>query len=206
MNQAQTITLYQPTLQRIAYNLVRSKADAEDIVQETFLKWLSIESEKIKNTKAYLITAVKNNCLNHLNSLRKKKVEYLDSINIAEFIHRFKENNFAHMDLEADLDRAFKVIASKLEPLERAVYILKEVFGFDYKALQEALDKKQEHCRQLVSRAKKKLNENKASLHFELPDVSQLMASFRKSCEGGNVKEFIQDLKMDISKAIKEKF
>ena len=206
MNQAQTITLYQPTLQRIAYNLVRSKADAEDIVQETFLKWLSIESEKIKNTKAYLITAVKNNCLNHLNSLRKKKVEYLDSINIAEFIHRFKENNFAHMDLEADLDRAFKVIASKLEPLERAVYLLKEVFGFDYKALQEALDKKQEHCRQLVSRAKKKLNENKASLHFELPDVSQLMASFRKSCEGGNVKEFIQDLKMDISKAIKEKF
>ena len=206
MNQAQTIQLYQPTLQRIAYNLVRCKADAEDIVQETFLKWLSIKSEKIQNTKAYLIRAVTNNCLSHLNSLRKKKEEYLDSINVTEFLHRFKENNFAHLDLEADLDRAFKVIASKLEPLERAVYLLKEVFDFDYEALQEVLDKKKEHCRQLVCRAKKKLSEESGRIRFELPDVSQLLTSFRKSCEGGNVKEFIQDLKMDISRSPKEKF
>ena len=206
MNQAQTIQLYQPTLQRIAYNLVRCKADAEDIVQETFLKWLSIKSEKIQNTKAYLIRAVTNNCLSHLNSLRKKKEEYLDSINVTEFLHRFKENNFAHLDLEADLDRAFKVIASKLEPLERAVYLLKEVFDFDYEALQEVLDKKKEHCRQLVCRAKKKLSEESGRIRFELPEVSQLLNSFRKSCEGGNVKEFIQDLKMDISRSPKEKF
>ena len=77
MNQAQAITLYQPTLTSIAYNLLRSKADAEDVVQETFLKWLTIDSEKIENTKAYLIKAVTNNCLNHINSLRKKKEEYL---------------------------------------------------------------------------------------------------------------------------------
>ena len=52
MNQAQAIELYQPLLHRIAYNIVRCKADAEDIVQETFLKWLSMESEKSRNTKA----------------------------------------------------------------------------------------------------------------------------------------------------------
>ena len=142
MNQSQAIQLYQPTLRSIAYNLVRSRADADDIVQETFLKWLSIDSDKIQNTKAYLIKAVTNNCLNHLNSLRKKKEEYLDSINVSEFIHRFKENNFAQLDLEADLSKAFKVMLTKLEPLERAVYVLKEVFDFDYEALQEALDKK----------------------------------------------------------------
>ena len=67
MNQSQAIQLYQPTLRSIAYNLVRSRADADDIVQETFLKWLSIDSDKIQNTKAYLIKAVTNNCLNHLN-------------------------------------------------------------------------------------------------------------------------------------------
>ena len=72
MNHAQAISLYTPTLQAIAYNLVRCKADAEDIVQETFLKWLTIDSEKIQNTKAYLIRAVTNNCLSHINSLRKK--------------------------------------------------------------------------------------------------------------------------------------
>jgi RNA polymerase sigma-70 factor (ECF subfamily) len=199
MNQARTIELYQPTLQRIAYNIVRCKADAEDIVQETFLKWLSMESDRIQNTKAYLIKAVTNNCLNHIQSLKKKKEEYLDSINVTEFIHRFKENNFAHMDLEADLAKAFQVIHSKLEPLERAVYILKEVFDFDYEALQEVLNKKKEHCRQLVCRAKKKLSEETSRMHFELPDVSQLMASFRKACEKGNPTELVLELKKGIS-------
>ncbi len=199
MNQTQTIALYQPTLRSIAYNLVRSRADADDIVQETFLKWLSIDSDKIQNTKAYLIKAVTNNCLNHLNALKRKKEEYLDSINVSEFIHRFKENNFSHLDLEADLSKAFKVMLTKLEPLERAVYVLKEVFDFDYEALQEALDKKKDHCRQLVCRARKKLSEETSKMHFDLPDGSQLMASFRRACDMGNAAEFVQDLKRDIS-------
>ena len=199
MNQAQVIALYQPTLTSIAYNLLRSKADAEDVVQETFLKWLSIDSEKIQNTKAYLIKAVTNNCLNHLNALKRKKEEYLDSINVSEFIHRFKENNFAHLDLEADLAKAFKVMQAKLEPLERAVYLLKEVFDFDYDALQTVVDKKKDHCRQLLCRAKKKLSEETSKIHFDLPDASKLMASFRKACDIGNAEELIQDLKKDIS-------
>ena len=205
MNQSQAIQLYQPTLKSIAYNIVRSRADADDIVQETFLKWLSIDSDKIQNTKAYLIKAVTNNCLSHLNSLRKKKEEYLDTINVSEFIHRFKENNFAHLDLEADLAKAFKVMQVKLEPLERAVYLLKEVFDFDYEALQEALDKKKDHCRQLVCRAKKKLTEETSRMHFDLPDASQLLASFRKACDLGNAEELIQDLKKDISVTAQKK-
>ena len=206
MNQSQAIQLYQPTLKSIAYNIVRSRADADDIVQETFLKWLSIDSDKIQNTKAYLIKAVTNNCLNHLNSLKKKKEEYLDTINVSEFIHRFKENNFAHLDLEADLAKAFKVMQAKLEPLERAVYLLKEVFDFDYEALQEALDKKKDHCRQLVCRAKKKLSEETSRMHFDLPDASQLMASFRKACDLGNAEELVQDLKKDISSSPLKKY
>ena len=204
MNQTQAITLYQPTLTSIAYNLLRSKADAEDVVQETFLKWLTIDSEKIENTKAYLIKAVTNNCLNHINSLRKKKEEYLDSINVSEFIHRFKENNFSHLDLEADLAKAFRVIQAKLEPLERAVYLLKEVFDFDYEALQEALDKKKDHCRQLVCRAKKKLSDETSKMHFDLPDATQLMASFRKACDRGNATVFVLDLKKDISSTLQK--
>jgi len=205
MNQAKAIALYQPTLQRIAYNLVRCKADAEDIVQETFLKWLSMESDKIQNTKAYLMTAVRNNCLNHLNSLKKKKEEYLDAINMTERINRFKENNFAHLDLEADLDKAFRVIHAKLEPIERSVYLLKEVFDFDYEALQALLNRKKDYCRQVVCRARKKLNEETAKVHFELPDVTQMMASFRKSIEKDNAQEFVQRLKKDILASVSKK-
>jgi RNA polymerase sigma factor (sigma-70 family) len=205
MNPTQTITLYQPLLHTIAYNLVRCKQDAEDIVQETFVKWLSIDQQKIENTKAYLIRAVTNNCLNHLQSLRKKKEQYFDSINIQDLITKFKETNLAHLDLEVNLSAAFKILQTKLEPLERAVYLLKEVFDFDYEELQKALDKKKDHCRQLFHRAKKKLSEETAKIHLELPDTAKMMDSFKKACNFGNEADFVLELKKEISNSPSKK-
>ena len=199
MTHTQTITLYQPLLHAIAYNLVRCKEDAEDIVQDTFVKWLTIDQQKIENTKAYLIKAVTNNCLNHLNSLRKKKEEYFDHFHLSELFTKFKETNLSKLDLDINLNQAFKVLHTKLGPLERAVYLLKEVFDFDYDELQVALDKKQEHCRQLFCRAKKKLEEETDKLHFTLPDTTKMIKSFREACDFGNASKLVQELKQQIS-------
>jgi RNA polymerase sigma-70 factor (ECF subfamily) len=204
LNHAQAITLYQPMLQSIAYNLLRCKADAEDIVQDTFVKWLSIDQTKIQNTKAYLIKSVTNNCLNHLNSLKRKKEEYWDSIMLSQLVVKFKESDFAHLDFEKELSAAFKVIQSKLEPLERATYLLKEVFDFDYAAIQKVIDKKADHCRQLFSRAKKKLNEN-SPVKAESSSASQLYESFKNACTVDNATELINHLKRDIAEAISKK-
>ncbi len=201
MNHAQAITLYQPLLHNIAYNLLRCKADAEDMVQDTFMKWLSIDQTKIQNTKAYLIKSVTNNCLNHLNSLKRKKEEYWDSIMLSQLVVKFKESDFAHIDFEKELAAAFKVIQSKLEPLERAAYLLKEVFDFDYEAIQKVLDKKADHCRQLFSRAKKKLNDASPRIKVEISDASQLFESFKKACTIDNATELISHLKNDIAHA-----
>jgi RNA polymerase sigma factor (sigma-70 family) len=203
MNQAQTIALYRPLLHTIAYNIVRCKQDAEDIVQETFMKWLSVEQEKIQNTKAYLIRSVTNNCLNHINSLKRKKEEYLEQMSDA--ITRFKETNLSHLDLEVNLNAAMKVLHTKLEPLERAVFVLKEVFDFDYEELQQTLDKKKDHCRQLFCRAKKKLSEGTSKIHFDLPDTNKLMENFRKACDFGNASEYINELKKEIAEALQKK-
>jgi len=200
MNQAQTITLYQPLLHAIAYRIVRCKADAEDIVQETFLKWLTIDQQKIENTKAYLIKAVTNNCLSHLDTLKRKKEEYLETINASEFVQKLKEVNFSHLDLDVDLKHAFKVMTAKLQPLERAVFLLKEVFDFDYDSLQKTLDKKKDHCRQLLARARKKLDEETSKVHLDIPNASQLMDSFRKACTMENMSELVTQLKEDIRK------
>lgn len=198
LNPAQTIALYHPILHSIAYNIVRCKQDAEDIVQDTFLKWLSVDRSKIENTKAYLITAVTNNCLNHLNTLRKKNEEYWDNSKLSQWMVKFKETDFSHLDVETELSAAFKILHTKLEPLERAAYLLKEVFEFDYEAIQKALDKKADHCRQLFSRAKKKLSDESQKLHFELPK-SDLLESFKKACHMGEATNLIQELKTDIS-------
>lgn len=201
MNQAQTITLYQPVLQAIAYKILRCKADAEDIVQDTFIKWLSTEQKKIKNTKAYLVRAVRNNCLNHLNTLRKKKEEYLDAIDLSKVAGKFKDD-FSHLDLDAELSKALALLHAKLEPLERAVYLLKEVFDFDYQSVQLALNRKQEHCRQLFCRAKKKLEAIEVpTMTLDLSKSGSWMESFRKACSMDNASGVMASLEG----ALKEK-
>jgi len=205
LNQAQAITLYQPLLHSIAYNLLRCKADAEDVVQDTFLKWLTIDQTKIRNTKAYLITSVTNNCLNHLNALKRKKQEYWDTFQQSEFYAKFKETDFSNIDFEKELSSAFKVLLVKLEPLERAAYLLKEVFDFDYEALQKVLNKKADHCRQLLSRAKKKLSDESSKIKMELPDATQMFESFKKACDLDNASDFVQHLKNDIASKFSKK-
>lgn len=185
-------------LQKIAMRMLKSKADAEDIVQETFIKWLSQEQEKIKNTKAYLIRAVTNNCINHLNALKKKRLQYLEAIHWQEIVERIKEStDLSNFDIETELNRALHILQNKLEPLERAVYVLKEVFDFDYKALQQVLDKKQDHCRQLFCRARKKLREE--TEHFNAvfqPKKTALLESFRKAVDFGQPLDLITQLRM----------
>jgi len=194
MDASQTITLYQPLLHTIAYNLVRCRQDAEDIVQETFMKWLSAEHEKIVNTKAYLIKAVTNNCLNHLNSLKRKKEEYLE--NVHEAFLKFKETNLSHLDIDINLSAALNVLTTKLEPLERAIFLAKEVFDIDYDTIQQAFDKKKDHCRQLFCRAKKKLSEETARIH--IPTKSEMLTTFRNVCDTGNAAELLNALKKDV--------
>lgn len=198
MTPTQTIVLYRPLLHTIACNLVKCKEDAEDIVQETFMKWLSLDQKKIENTKAYLIRAVTNNCLNHLSSLRKKKEEYLDHLHLPELLSRFKEINLSKMDIDINLTQAFKMLQAKLEPLERAVYLLKEGFDFNYDELQQTLNKKKDHCRQLFCRAKKKLNEETSKIHLSLAEGSSLLKSFKEACDG-NATLLVNELKKSIS-------
>ena len=193
----QTIALYHPLLQSAAQKLLRCKADAEDMVQETFIKWLSIDQSTIKNTRAYLMTAVTNNCINHLNTLKRKKEEYLDAFHLPEFLVKIKESDFAHLDFEIEVSKAFKLILSKLEPLERAIYLLKEAFNFDYDLLQEIFDKKKEHLRQLFCRARKKLGENAEVIEIT-HNPTHLADSFINACKG-NIADFVNTLKMDIS-------
>jgi len=191
---AQTITLYHPMLHGIAMRIVKCKADAEDIVQDTFLKWLSIEKGKVLNTKAYLVRSVVNNCINHIQALKRKKEECLD--HIPELIARFKELDLGTFDFNANVQSALKIVHNKLEPLERAVFVLREVFNFDYEALQDVLEKKKDHCRQLFSRAKRKLEGEPLKINFDWPAKPQWAENFSKACETGCSNDLVKSLKL----------
>ncbi|MEM1406008.1 MAG: sigma-70 family RNA polymerase sigma factor [Bacteroidota bacterium] len=198
------MALYQPILQSIAIKMVGSIHDAEDIVQETFLKWLMTEKEKINNTKAYLIKAVTNNCLNHLEALKRKKNEYLDNLKPSELIDWHKFADLKKIDLDHEVSHALDVLHRKLEPLEKAIFLLREVFNFEYEELQHLFDKKKDNCRQLFCRAKEKLSNESSRIKIDIPNPKSFLNSFKKANELGHLTDFIQHLGSDISTKLKK--
>lgn len=199
MDQSQTILLYQPMLQAIAYSMVGSLEDAEDIVQDTFMKWLTIDQEKIQNTKAYLIKTVTNNCINYLNAFRKKKQACLDALQISELADKYRETEFAKLDLEKEMAAALAVLHKKLEPVERGVFLLREIFNFEYEDIQDIFGKKKDNCRKLFSRAKEKLDQKDPQGKTDIFPQFQFLESFKNACTVGHFSDFIGQLVQDIT-------
>lgn len=199
MNREQAIVLYQPVLQQIAMRMVGSMADAEDIVQDTFLKWLTLSGERIDNTKAYLIAAVTNNCINHLNSLKRKKDECLHNINASELIDWYREKEFFKFDIENEVSAALQIMHKKLEPVEKGIFVLRELFDFDYDELQVIFDKKKDNCRQLFSRAKEKLSQETSKIKDNFSPAGNFMDSFKKACDFGHAEDLINEVKQEIN-------
>ena len=183
--------------------MVGSLADAEDIVQDTYLKWLSIDHRKIKNTKSYLIKAVTNNCINHLNSLKRKKEEYLDTVDLGNLFDRYFHFEFDKLDLEHEVRGALQLLHKKLEPLERAIFILREVFDFDYDDLQALFGKKQDNCRQIFCRAKEKLQRGTQNLKNDITLPADFLHHFTNACRLGVCSNFLHDLKNDVAAKLK---
>lgn len=180
--------------------MVGTAMDAEDMVQDTFLNWLKTEQKKVNDTKAYLIRSVTNTCLNHLTKINKKKESLLDAIHHQNFMDKIELPNF---DIKNELSEAIAVLLKKLEPTERAVFVLREIFNFEYHELTEILDKKKENCRQLVCRAKEKLNQEKMRFSVNIESHSQFMDKFKSACTFGEVGSLIDNLKKDIPSKIK---
>lgn len=174
-------------LQSIAYRMVGCMHDAEDMVQDAYLKYLSVDPEKIQNTKAYLIRVVTNNCLNHLNSLKQKKKDYLDSVKLPEM---FDKIDFSHLDLKQEIQSALDLLHKKLGPLERGLFLLREGFDFDYDELQQIFDKKKDHCRQLVCRAKEKLSKETERFTYSF-DSQKYFEAVKKACAEGSFTDLI---------------
>jgi len=200
MNTSKDIFSYHPLLRSIALRIVGSIEDAEDIVQDTFEKWLSIDRKDIKNTKAYLIKSVSNNSLKFLTSLKSKiSQKTFTAEDHFELVDRHQIKAFLNFDMDAQLGEAWQVLHKKLEPLEKSIYVMREVFSVEYEELQEIFDKKKDHCRQLFFRAKAKLEQDKIKFKTDFT-VPKLPLSFKKACELGSISEMIDELKREISK------
>src|SRR4051812_18891712 len=150
---------FKPLLFSIGYRMLGSVAEAEDIVQETFLKAYQIDDQKIDNKKAYLCKIMTNRCLDVLKSARYRREHYVGPWNPEPLLLESSPDfDPSEVVLQNEgLSIAYLRMMEHLAPDERAVLLLREVFDFSYLEIGNVIEKKEENCRKIFSRAKQKV-------------------------------------------------
>ncbi len=145
-------TEYRPLMFSIAYRMTGSVSDAEDIVQEAFLR--ASKDADVTAPKAYLATITTRLAIDHLRSARVRRESYVGTW-LPEPLIANSEPDPAELAQTSDsLSMAFLVLLESLAPAERAVFLLREVFGYDYKEIAETTGKTEAACRQIFTRAR----------------------------------------------------
>jgi RNA polymerase sigma-70 factor (ECF subfamily) len=183
---------YRRYLFSIAYRMLGSAMEAEDMVQETYLRFLAAEVEEIENPKAYLSTIITRLCLDQLKSARVQRENYTGEW-LPEPI--LTGDTPASQLLEREsISTAFLVLLEKLSPLERAVFLLRDVFDYSYAEIATMIGKKEANCRQHYHRAKQYLREHRPRFEPSSDEQKQLVESFLRAVEAGDVEGLTRTL------------
>jgi RNA polymerase sigma-70 factor, ECF subfamily len=148
---------HRPRLFGIAYRMLGSRSDAEDVLQDAYLRWHRGASEEPRSPEAWLVTTVTRLCIDRLRAARTQREQYVGPWLPEPLIGDAAPGADAGAELSSSLSIAFLVVLEQLEPDERAAFLLHEVFDTDYSEIAEILGKSEAACRQVVSRARKRV-------------------------------------------------
>jgi RNA polymerase sigma-70 factor (ECF subfamily) len=183
----------------LAYRMLGSVADAEDIVQEAYLRWQSAKDEEIRAPKAYLSTIVTNLCINQLQSARVKREEYIGPWLPEPLITDENQDPMRNIQMADSLSMAFMILLESLTPTERACFLLREVFDYDYEEVARMVGKSEANCRQMVSRARQHVRERRTRFDSPREMQSRLTEQFMKACASGDLEGLMSILAEDVS-------
>jgi RNA polymerase sigma-70 factor (ECF subfamily) len=187
-NQGEEFEHYRVLLFSIAYRMTGSASDAEDLVQETYLRYRASESSEIVSLKAYLSTIITRLALDYLKSARVAREEYIGAW-LPEPILTSEDGGFPLADLEQQetLSLAFLRLLEALSPPERAVFLLHEVFDYPFSEIGSMLEKSPANCRQIFHRARQALQDRRARFEPEPQRQRQLLLSFLSASQAGDM-------------------
>jgi RNA polymerase sigma-70 factor (ECF subfamily) len=180
----------------IAYRMLGSAADAEDAVQETYVRASQAWTADIENPKAYLATILTRHCLNHLESARVKREQYVGVWLPEPVLTEPRPEDPA--ELSESLSLAFLVVLESLGPEERAVFLLREVFDYDYAEIARVLDKSEASCRQMYHRARQRIGERKPRFESSRERRSAVARRFAESLQSGDIDSFLAVLSPEV--------
>ncbi len=171
-----------PRLTRVAYRMLGSVAEAEDIVQEAFLRWLDADRSAVREPAAFLHRVVTRLCLDQLKSARRRRETYIGPWLPEPIVVAPEEE----VD---DVTLPLMLALERLSPLERAVFVLHDVFGVGFEEIAATIGRKAAACRQLASRAR--ANVRSARPRYALPPEHgmQIASAFFTASRSGNIQE-----------------
>ena len=199
MNDVELFNRQRPLLFAIAYRLLGSVVDAEDIVQEAFLRWQSAPAAGVQSPKAWLSTVVTRLCIDQLRSARVQREAYVGPW-LPEPLVIEREPDVADAVVLADsLSMAFLVLLERLTPTERAVFLLHDVFAYDYAEIAPIVDKSVAHCRQLARRARAHVAAGRPRFEASPERRERLTQAFLAACAEGDLPALLATLADDVT-------
>jgi RNA polymerase sigma-70 factor (ECF subfamily) len=192
---------YRPYLFAIAYRMLGSAMDAEDMVQETYLRYQAAKPETIHSLKAYLTTILTRLCMDQLQLARRKREQYVgpwlpEPIITTETAETGDPEK--RVEMEESISLAFLVLLEQLQPFERAVFLLREVFGYEFAEIATMLDKSEAACRRSFSRAKLHLRAHRPRFPASPDTHRQLLTGFLQAAQAGEMPALMNVLAEDV--------
>jgi RNA polymerase sigma-70 factor (ECF subfamily) len=188
-----TFETYRPLLFSMAYRMLGSASEAEDVVQDTWLRARQDERADVRSPRAYLTTIVTRLCIDHLRSAERTRMEYPGPW----LPEPLAEPNQESAELASSVTTAFLLLLERLAPIERAVFLLREVFELDFDEIARSVGKTEANTRQILTRARGRLRDSRPRFAVSPRESEEIVRRFRHASVTGNLEELMTVLHAD---------
>lgn len=192
----ETFEQHRGRLGQLAYRMLGSRSDADDVLQEAYLRWSKVNTDDVTAPSAYLSKIVTRLCIDRRREIDARKEVYIGPWLPEPFVHTRDASQFV-AEMADSVSMAFLYLLERLSPTERAAYVLRKILSYDYAEIASILEKSLDNCRQIVSRAEQQLFADRPRFTANPEAAEQLTSRFLQACASGDLNGLLQILADD---------
>jgi RNA polymerase sigma-70 factor, ECF subfamily len=178
--------LHRPRLFGIAYRMLGSRAEAEDLLQDAYLRWHESDRTSVQSAAAFLVTITTRLCIDRLRALKQERAHCVEAWLPEPIVDEHIPSPETRCEFVDDVSVAFLAVLERLGPEERAAFLLHDVFDYDYPEVAQTLGKGEPACRQLISRARARLRESRARFRVSTESRVRVLERFLVAVGSGS--------------------
>ncbi|WP_040864508.1 RNA polymerase sigma-70 factor [Nocardia exalbida] len=192
----ETFVAHRNLLFTVAYEMLGSAADADDVLQETWLRWVAVDAAHVDDARAYLVRITTRQALNRLRSMKRRREAYVGSWLPEPLLTT--PDVAADVELAESVSMALMLVLETLTPTERAVFVLREAFGMGYDDIAAAVDKTPAAVHQLAHRARRHVEARRPRRSVTAREAEAAAAAFRRALETRDLRGLLDILAPDV--------